>query len=461
MNDEKKYDAVILGGGLTGLTMAYYLKKAGLKIKVLEKKEYTGGVIRTITEDCFVYETGPNSGIISTIEAVELFEDLKSIVTPEIANPDAKDRWIWKGGKWHSLPAGIIPGIKTELFTLKDKLNLLIEPLKPKGKNPEETIAELVVRRLGQSFLDYAVDPFISGIYAGNPYKLVTKYALPKLYNLEQNYGSFIGGAIRKKFEKQDPKLKKVSREVFSMELGLQNLVDALKYYIDDDNIETNCHDLKVELAGKPYKISYNQKGVKQELESNIVVTSMGGYSISNIFPEIKEDEISEIINLKYTKVVQAVIGYRNWTGIKLKAFGGLVPSKEKRDILGILFISSIFKQRAPEKGALMSVFMGGERRPDIYEMVDEDIKNIALSEVNDMLKPENPAPDFLKIFRYEKAIPQYEESSGMRFKQIEYLENKYQGLYLAGNIRNGIGMADRIAQAKQLSDQIIGSHNG
>ena len=457
MTNIAKYDAIILGGGLTGLTIAYYLKKSGYKIKLLEKNDRVGGVIQTITEDGFVYETGPNSGVVGSIEAAELFDELKEKCKLEIANDESKDRWIWKNGRWQSLPAGIMPGIKTELFDLKDKLKLLAEPFVPMGSNPDETVAELVVRRLGKSFLNYAVDPFISGIYAGNPNKLITKYALPKLYNLEQNYGSFIGGAIKKKFENSDPKLKKVTREVFSMEHGLHNLVKALEKEIGKETIETSSLDLKVDLTGKPYKVSYNQNGVnKQVISSDLVISTVGGYALESILSGIDNKEISEIINLKYTKVVQAIIGYKNWSGIPLQAFGGLVPSVEMRDILGILFISSLFKHRAPENGALLSVFLGGERRPDIISMSDDDIYKIVMDDVSDMLKPNYPKPDLLKIFRYEKAIPQYEISSKIRFAQIENIEIKYPGVVLAGNIRNGIGMSDRIAQAKQVVEKIL-----
>lgn len=454
----KNYDAVIIGAGLTGLTLAYYLKKNGLNILVVEKNSHIGGVIHTNKENDFVYETGPNSGIISTLEAVELFEDLRDDCHLEIADNESKDRWIWKNGKWHSLPSSIKAGIKTELFSLGDKFRLLLEPFKPKGTNPEESIADLVVRRLGKSFLDYAVDPFISGIYAGNPNKLITKFALPKLYNLEQNYGSFIGGAIKKKFENTDPKLKKISREVFSIELGLQNLVDALEEYIGSENILTACKDTSLNLDSKPYSITFSNSGVNYNIKSDIIVSSMGGYALENLLKSINKSEINEIVNLKYTKVVQAIIGYKNWTGIPLKAFGGLVPSVEKRDILGILFISSIFKKRAPKNGALLSVFMGGERRPDIINMSDDELNRIAMQEIDEMLKPTSNKPELVKFYRYEKAIPQYEISTGLRLQQIANVELKYPGLFLAGNIRNGIGMADRIAQSKQLVDTILTS---
>lgn len=456
MDTSMKYDIIVIGGGLTGLTLAYYLRKAGIRFLLLESKNRVGGVIQTITDNEFIFETGPNSGIISSIEAVELFEELKQDCHLEIANPNSNDRWIWKNGKWHSLPTSIPAGIKTNLFSTGDKLRLLAEPFLPKGNNPDETVADLVLRRLGKSFLDYAVDPFISGIYAGNPYKLVTRHALPKLYNLEQNYGSFIRGAIKKKFEAKNPNIGKISREVFSMELGMQKLIDALENKIGKSNILLNVNILDFNLNNQPYKINFDINGVHKEISADNIVTTTGAASLINIFKSHPEIPISDITNLKYTKVVQVIAGYKKWRGIELKAFGGLVPSVEKRNILGLLFISSLFNNRAPNGGALISAFLGGERRPDIFEMSDGEITQIVKSEIAAMLGHSNPEPDLFKIYRYERAIPQYETSSQVRFEQIARIEKEFKGIILAGNIRNGIGMADRIAQGRQIADKLI-----
>ena len=179
----------IIGAGLTGLTTAFYLKKAGIRFCVFEKEKRVGGVIQTVSEDGFTYEKGPNSGVISFPETVELLEELASHCSLEIANQLAKKRLVWKGKKWHELPSGLWGGISTPLFSWYDKFRILGEPFRSKGTNPNERLDQLVLRRLGKSFLDYAVDPFVLGIYAGDPSWLVPRFALPKLYNLEQKYG--------------------------------------------------------------------------------------------------------------------------------------------------------------------------------------------------------------------------------------------------------------------------------
>src|SRR6056297_2240070 len=228
MEDQKNINVAVIGAGLTGLITAFYLKKAGVRFQVFEKSDRTGGVIQTHQENGFTYESGPNTGMLSRPEVAELLEDLKDDCTLEPADETAKSRWIWKNGQWWPLPSGVKTGIATPLFTLPDKLRLLTEPFRKKGDNPSESLAGLVLRRMGKSFLDYAIDPFILGIYSGDPHQLVTKYAFPKLYNLEQDYGSFIGGAMKKARQPKSDRDKKSTGQIFSVEGGLGNLIDVL-----------------------------------------------------------------------------------------------------------------------------------------------------------------------------------------------------------------------------------------
>ncbi|NOQ25120.1 MAG: protoporphyrinogen oxidase [Bacteroidales bacterium] len=453
----KKVDIVVLGAGLSGLTTAFYLSKAGKKVLLIEKDNRTGGVINTVKQDEFIFETGPNTGIIGTTELVELFDDLKDKIKPEAANPKANNRWIWKNKNWHALPSGFISAVFTPLFSLKDKFRILGEPFRKPGLNPDESVAELVLRRMGKSFLNYAIDPFISGIYAGDPSKLVTKYALPKLYNLEQNYGSFIKGALKKKKEPKTEIEKRVSREVFSVKGGLKNLTDAITQEIGYENILLNSSDVEVKPNGKGFITNLLSNKNPIEIQSDIVITTVDASNLTNLLSFLQEDEMKDLTNLNYAKVVQAVVCYNNWKGIELNAFGGLVPSKENRNSLGILFPSTLFADRAPKEGAIISVFMGGVKKPEIIEMTDNEIEEIVLSEIAETLKS-TQKPDLLTILRYKKAIPQYEASSGVRFNAIEQIQKKYPGLILAGNIRDGIGMADRVKQGKQVANEIINS---
>ena len=450
-------DIVILGAGITGLTTAHHLKKEGLDFVLLEKAERVGGVINSVAKNRFLYEEGPNSGVVGNVEVIRLFRDLEGDCELEEPGDNVKKRYILKNGKWEALPIGMISAIKTPLFNLKDKFRVLGEPFRPTGKNPDETLAQMVVRRLGKSFLDYAIDPFILGVYAGDPNRLIPRFALPKLYNLEQKYGSFIGGSIKKSREPKTEEEKKVTRKVFSVKEGFSSLVSALKNRIGIENIICGISYLQVKPVGKHFVVSFLDKdGIQVEMKTKKVISTIGAHQLDKVLPFIEPETISKITSLHYARVIEVVLGFNHWKGMKLDAFGGLIPFKEKRDILGVLFMSALFEGRAPKEGALFSIFLGGIRNPEICDLPDNKIEEILKREISALMKLENYQPDLLKILRHNYAIPQYELDSGDRFKAVEEIELKYPGLVIGGNLRGGIGMADRILQARMLADTVI-----
>jgi oxygen-dependent protoporphyrinogen oxidase len=458
MAETVKTEVIIIGAGLTGLTTGFYLKKAGIDFRIIEKSGKTGGVIQTVSKDGFVYETGPNTGVVSWPEMAELFEDLNGKCELEIADPSAKRRLVWKNGKWHALPSGLLSAVGTPLFSWYDKFRILGEPWRAKGTDPNEKLADMVKRRLGKSFLEYAVDPFVSGIYAGDANELVTKYALPKLYRLEQDYGSFIKGTIQKAKLPKTDRDKKATREVFSAKGGLGQMIGALTEAIGSENILLNAQETLIKPVENGFQIQVTTDHQMHSFGSAKVITTSGGYALENVLPFLTKEELAPFNQLKYAAVVQVLLGFKNWKGMSLKAFGGLVPGKENKNILGVLFTSSFFEKRAPQGGALLSVFMGGTKRPDIFAMDDSKIKSVLEKELPGMLGIEKLNPDVMQICRYPKAIPQYTETSELRFKMIEKLQEKYHGLVLAGNIRDGIGMADRVKQGRTIAEEVAKS---
>lgn len=449
-------DIAIIGAGLTGLTTAFWLTRAGKKIQIIERQDRAGGQIRTFQGNGFVYESGPNTGVVSYPEVAELFAALSPDCTLETAREESKKRWIWKGNKFHALPSGLVSAVTTPLFTLYDKFRILGEPFRAKGTNPDESVAELAARRLGKSFVDYAVDPFLSGVYAGNPHTLVTRHALPKLYNLEQDYGSFIKGSIAKAKLPKTERDKLATKKVFSAVGGLERLAEAMVKAIDKEQITLSANDVKIQPQGNQWLITYRTPEGEQSLIANKVVTTCGAYTLPDLLPFIPKEDIGQISNLHYAPIIQASVGFHNTRGLKFGAFGGLVPSKEKKDVLGILFPSACFVGRSPEEGALFSFFIGGVRHADMLDWSDEKLKDMILKNIHSMLKfPEDAQPDLIKIHRHQKAIPQYEKSSEARFKMIDALQARYPGLILAGNIKGGIGMADRIRQATGIANEL------
>ncbi len=450
---EKTVDIAVIGAGLTGLTTAFYLKKKNIDYVVLEEKEKPGGVIQTRNESGFIYEEGPNTGVLGNPDVAELFEDLDGSCRCEIADKNVNKRYILKNGVWEPMPMGPLQAVKTPLFTFKDKIRILGEPFRSRGKNPDEPLSEMVKRRMGQSFLDYAIDPFILGVYSGDPSLLLTKYAFPKLYNLEQNYGSFIGGSVKKSFEKKDIHEKKATRKVFSVYGGLSGLINALWNGAGENQFLFNSKNVEITPEDDHFILTATRNDEKIKIIARKIITTTGSHSLRQLLPFADNELLLEIEQLRYARVIQVVLGFDKWEGKQpLDGFGGLIPFIEKRDILGVLFLSALLSNRAPEGGALCSVFVGGIRRDELSDKNDDEIKEIVKREFSDVMRLKEFKPDLLKIHRYKYAIPQYGIESQKKLEAIEKLEAMYKGLVIGGNLRDGIGMADRIKQGKHLA---------
>lgn len=450
----------VLGAGITGLTTAFYLKKSNVDFTVFEKKNRAGGVIHSVSRDGFVWETGPNTGVIGKPEVVELIEDLGAQDIFEVAPNLAGKRYIWKNGALHALPSGIISGLITPLFTFKDKLGMPFEPFRPRGTDPEENLTSFVKRRLGQSFLDYAVDPFVSGVYAGDPDTIIPRYALPKLYNLEADYGSFIRGAIHKLKEPKTERDRKATKKTFSAKGGLGTLVGRLTQAIGENNIRLGCEALQVAPENGKYRIRTAQGD--HGLFDKVIFT-FGATHIAEALPFLSSRKFEAVSQVTYAQVAEVSLGFRRWKGFPLNGFGALVPSKEKRNILGALFMSSLFKNRAPEGGAMLAVFIGGMRHPEFVQMNDDDLKAVVRKDISEILSIKEGTfnPEVFEISRHEEAIPQYDIKTPARSAGFVEIERAFPGILAGGNGIGGIGMADRIRQGRELALRAAVPDNG
>ena len=460
----EQLEVTVIGAGLTGLTTAYLLKRKGIRVCVIESDSRIGGQIQTQQYNKYVYETGPTTGAVSTPEVAELMMDLAETsggkCQIETAPDSSKRRLIWKGDRFRELPSGLLSAVRTPLFCFSDKLRILGEPWRKRGDNPDESIASLAARRLGRSFVDYAVDPFISGVYAGNPDQLVTRYALPKLYALERDYGSFVRGAMAKMKQPKNDRDRLATKKVFSARGGLSNIPEAEADYIGRENIVVGAREVTVgyHYNNKVWETTFvDADGHSQTLQSRWVVTTCGAYHLPQLLPFVDKERMEAISSLVYAPVMEVNVGMPDSFGGDYCAFGGLVPTVEHQQILGILFPSSCFARRAPEGGVLFSFFLGGIKHPEMLDKSDEEIHRIVTDCLYSMLKfPAEAKPDFIHISRHRRAIPQYGADSGRRFEAVAAIEKDYPGLVVGGNLRDGIGMGHRITQATTIANHII-----
>ncbi len=437
----------VIGAGITGLTTAFYLKKQGIPVHVFETAETAGGKVCTRKNEDFVWETGPSTGTVSRPDVTELFEDLGGDIL-ETAPSLSGNRYVFKGTKLHALPSGLIDGIKTPLFSWHDKLLMPFEILRPRTKDLDENLSTFIKRRLGQSMLDYAVDPFVSGVFAGNPDTIIPRYALPKIYAAEEKYGSLFLGSFHKMLEKKTPRDRKATKKTFSAKGGLSTLIDALVKAIGNENISLGCNNLYTLREGDKYKICHSGENA---IFDQVIFTG-SARRLPEAFPFLMNQDLDDAFNITYTSVTEVAVGFKKWEGRALDGFGALMPSKEKRPTLGILFMSSLFSGRAPEGGAMLSVFMGGERHPDYIGKTNEELFEMVKKDVCEALCVKEFKPDLFEVTRHQLAIPQYDKASPKRIAAFANAEAKFPGLLLGGNGIGGIGIGDRIKQGHELA---------
>ena len=216
-------DVVVIGSGISGLATAYRLKSKGADVTVYEKEEDTGGNIKTLEENGYRLELGPQT-VLADQKVREFFEEVG--ISPIIADPSSKNRYIYKKGRLIPLPLNPISFLTSPLLSLGAKLKVIRELWAPPPIKSEESVADFVRRRLGEEFLRYIVAPFISGVYAGNPEALSVRWATPKIYRLEEEFGSLIKGAVKKKALGPGGRL-------ISFKKGLQEMTDKLANSFD------------------------------------------------------------------------------------------------------------------------------------------------------------------------------------------------------------------------------------
>lgn len=450
---------VIIGAGISGLTTAYWFQQKGIEVTVLEKDSEVGGTMKTINENGWLVESGPNSALETTPLFNQLFTDLEILDERIYANEASNKRYILRDGILHPLPMSPPAFLKSKLWSVKGKLRLLKEPFIGRVEK-EESIAEFVERRLGREFLDYAINPFVAGVYAGNPEDLSVRSAFPKLYALEEKYGGLIKGMIKgRKERKQRAEKAKDTAKMFSFKNGMQTLPRALSKVLAD-RVHLNASVINIiptKIGEKRiYVTTFQQNGEFKSIESDAVVLATPSYVASKIIEPI-DPETSRVLNsIYYPPIAEIVLGYRkeNINRI-LDGFGYLIPAKEKRKILGTIWSSTIFPNRAPEGFELFTTFAGGSRSPDLLDISDENLLDITNSEVKSLVGISG-SPAFKKIIRWEKAIPQYKLGYHKTIATIERFEDNFGGAFICSNYRGGISVGDCVMSAEKTMKKIL-----
>lgn len=442
----------VVGGGITGLVTAYELHKAGAAVSLFEAGDHVGGPIRSFQESGYLAEAGPNTLLETSSEISSLVDELGISTQREYANAVSKKRFIVRSNQSIAVPTTPGSFLSSSLFSFSAKLRLLREPfISKKQDDSDESLADFVRRRLGQEFLDYAIDPFVSGVYAGDPEKLSAKHAFAKVTALEEKYGSLIRGQIKgAKERKKSNTVSKDRAKMFSFDNGLQVLIDALA-----SKLQGIIH-LQTPIERIEQNQGWNLFSNRQSLGIfDAVVLTMPAYKLSNLSVN-GQLPLSTLSEIYYPSVSSLALGFRREDVVHpLDGFGMLVPKVEGYHTLGTLFSSTLFPHRAPDGYVLLTTYVGGARNPEIAVLPDTELIGVVRNDLH-MLLGVNGDPTYIHRSIFQKAIPQYNIGYGSYKNVMDSFEKNNPGLYLAGNYRTGISVSDCINASIQLSSKLI-----
>ena len=447
-------DVAVVGAGISGLATAHFLASKGLNCLLIEKGDRAGGNIRTTRTGGFLVEHGPNSMQSTTPLLDQLCAELgleEAIVYP---GANGKNRYIVRDHTLHALPTSPAALIKSKLFSGRAKLRLLKEPFVPPAPaEAEENLAAFTRRRLGEEFLDYAIDPFVAGVYAGLPEELSVRSGFPRLHRLEQRYGSLIKGAILGARERRRAHPGQ-NISLFSFAGGMQTLVDALATP-RREALQTGTRVRAIRKRAGGFALELEAPTGHRQLLVRKVVLTIPAYAYEELEFDFDFEPGAILRQLYYPPVTLVFFGYRKAPGgHPLDGFGFLVPRLEKRQILGTVWNSSLFAGRTPQGGVALSTFVGGSRQPENAGWSDTHLSAAVHRDLRDLLDIREK-PDEVLIQRWPRAIPQYRPGHQQFVDTLAACEKRHPGLYLAGNFRSGISVGDCIEQAHALSARV------
>jgi oxygen-dependent protoporphyrinogen oxidase len=441
----------VIGAGITGLGAAWRLNAAGHSVTVFEGSTGVGGSIRSYHEAGFLVEEGPNTIQLTSRENEKWLEDVGLGPILQDADSAAGKRFLVRNGRVIAVPGSPTGFLGTPLFSWKAKLRLAGELFARKA-DPEldEPLSEFVIRRLGREMLDYAIDPFVGGVYAGDPSQLSVRYGFPKLHRLEQNHRSLILGTIAlRRARKRAGTLYKT--RLVSFPDGLQALPEKLARDLGD-SVRLGRPVSDLEHDGH-WLVRTDQTGGSVTEKFDAVVVALPAPSLSKIL--INGDRaFASFSEIESPPVTSYSLGFaRHQVGHPLDGFGALVPSKESIKILGTLFSSSLFPGRAPDGQVLLTTFIGGTRAPDLALLSDADLRKVVLADLERLLQIVGE-PSFVHRRTWPQAIPQYKLGHGRFIESIRDREAQYPGLHVGGNARDGISLSYCIEGGRRLAEE-------
>jgi oxygen-dependent protoporphyrinogen oxidase len=441
-----QFDAIILGAGPAGLSIAHELQRMGSKVKILETSNRAGGSIRTIRDDEWIVETGPNTLQTEGTTDLEILKSYGLENEMQFARTESAKRFILSHGKLHTLTAHPTSLLKSDLLSFTEKLRLASEIFRARKNIPNESIQGFMTRRFGKAAADLLMDPMVSGIYAGNPSDLSMASCFPSIHGLEKSHRSVLLGLMQR---------PKVDRRIVGFKNGMQQLADAMaKPLLESSALEKNCAITEIKNGGGTWTVSWvDQTQAPHTATAPRVIITVPHWHWTHLpLPHNIKQSLEPWHQSKVPSVTVVARGYkRSDVPHLLDGFGYLVPNNENREVLGCLFPSSVFTDRTPKDHVLLCSFIGGSRHPNLAAQSDEQIRlsvNRELSET--LLIKAAPLKEWIQ--RWPQAIPQYDEQQSTREKILEQLEGEHSGLHFHGAFHHGVALMSVIRRGHALA---------
>lgn len=461
---------VVIGGGLSGLATAFNLKYLAeqnnrhLRISVIEKETTVGGNIRSYTDNGYLCEWGPNGFLTNKPHTQELCKKLAIYNDLLASNDNARKRFVYSNHKLHKLPHNQIEFLTNSLISITGKLRIAGELFVTAKKDGiDESLADFTQRRLGREALDKLIGPMANGIFAGNPETMSLQACFPRINQLETEYGGLLKAML--KLSKQHAKAKKTGKVtsspagpggvLTSFNNGIQVLTDSLYHAIGHDNVirDKEVSNLTPELHNK-WRIQFASN---EELVADKIILATPAYVTSAILAKLNAELSAKLAAIQYSPLAVVCLGYAlEQIEHDINGFGYLFANNEEQYVLGTLWDSSIFANRAPDGKLLLRSMLGGARNPLVLNLSDDEllaaVKASLVKTMNITIEPE-----MVKVFRHAKAIPQYNVGHSELVSKIEALVANYSGLYLTGNAYHGVGINDCTLAAENLAKKVLG----
>jgi oxygen-dependent protoporphyrinogen oxidase len=466
---------LVVGAGISGLSTAFSLleesRRLGrpLDLQVLESAPRAGGKICTERTGGFVCEWGPDGFLDNSPPTLELCGSLglepRLVQASEVAG---KRRFLLRSGRLVELPASPPGFLLSPVLPLRSRLRVLLEPfIGRKTDGLEESVAAFARRRLGAGFARILVDAMVTGIYGGDPEELSVEAAFPRLKKLEAEHGSLIRGAValaRARRRERQAARQEAGAEakglqtgpggrLTSLRTGLSELVEALASRLGTERLHCGAgvervfeHDgrLAVEAGG-------------QNLEADQVVVSLPPHRARELLGGLSSELAEALSSFPTAPIAVACLGFRReQVGHPLDGFGFLVPGGEKLSLLGCLFSTSIYPERAPEGHVLLRAMLGGRRQPHVVDQPEEAIAIRTLELLGPVLRIQGP-PVLCRVVRHRRAIPQYTVGHLARVAAVQRAAERWPGLHITGNAFHGVSLNDCIRTGLELGSKLAG----